>query len=84
MGIGRGDRRGLGVPLEFEIISKKRLFFQFRGVETKFHHFCPPRKKFWENPLLATPWKKSLQRPLSLALLSSLGGDSNMHVSVFE
>jgi len=44
-------------PLDFEIISKKRLFFQFRGIKTNFTAFGPPRKKFRENPLLAPPWK---------------------------
>jgi len=43
--------------LDFEIIGKKRLFFQFRGVKNKFHHFPPPWKKIWENPLLAAPGK---------------------------
>ena len=64
MGVGRG---GLWPPLDFEIISKKRLFFQFRGVKTKFHRFMvSPWKKFWENPVLAPPWKKSFRRPWSL------------------
>jgi len=54
MGVGRG---GPSLPPDFEIISKKKLFFQFRGVKTKFHHFLPPWKKFWENPLLAPPGK---------------------------
>jgi len=39
------------------MISKKMLFFQIRAVKNKFHHFCPPWKKNWENPLLATHGK---------------------------
>jgi len=39
MGVRRGGNGG------FEIISKKRLFFQFRGVKNKFHHFWPPLEK---------------------------------------
>jgi len=38
----KGGAGGDLAPLDFEIISKKMLFFQFRGVKTKFHHFCPP------------------------------------------
>ena len=56
MGVGRGGRGGLA-PLDFEIISKKRLFFQFRGVKNKFHHFWPLWKKVWENSLLLPPGK---------------------------
>jgi len=63
MGIGRGGQRGAFPPLNFEIISKKRLFFQFQGVKNKFHQFWPPWKKFWENPLLPPPSKKSFRRP---------------------
>ena len=40
-------------PPDFEIISKKRLFLQFRGVKTNFTTFGPPWKKFGENLLLA-------------------------------
>jgi len=39
-----GSREGQGLPLDFEMFSKKS-FFQFRGVKTKFHHFCPPPGK---------------------------------------
>ena len=50
MGVGRGAGRPFH-PLYFEIISKKRLFFHFRGVKTKFYHFwLPPEKKIWEIP----------------------------------
>jgi len=38
MGVGRGSR-GDQAPLGFEVISKKRLFFQFRGVKTNFTTF---------------------------------------------
>ena len=40
MGVGSGGR-GAFSPLDFEIISIKRLFFQFRKVKNKFHHFWP-------------------------------------------
>jgi len=51
MGVERGVAGGgQGPTLDFEIISKKRLFFQFRGVKSKFHHIWPP-------------WKKSFRRP---------------------
>jgi len=60
MGVGRGGRGGLG-PLDFEIISKKRLFFQFREVKNKFHRFWSPLGKNY--PLLAPPRKKSFRRP---------------------
>ena len=61
MGVERGA--GGPSPLDFEIISKKRLFFQFRGVKNKFHHFYPPWKKFWEIHLL-TPREKILPTPM--------------------
>jgi len=44
MGIERGGQ-GASAPLDFEIICKKRLFFQFRGVKNKFHRFWPPPGK---------------------------------------
>jgi len=51
-------------PLNFEIISKKKLVFQFRGVKTKFHHFRPPHgKDFGKIPYCPPPWKKSFRRP---------------------
>ena len=59
MGVGKG---GQGGPLDFEIISKERLFFQFRGVKTKFHHFWPPWKNFGKIPYYY-PWKKSFRHP---------------------
>jgi len=62
MSIERGAG-GAKSPLDFEIISKKTLVFQFRGVKTKFHHFCPPLEKILGKPLLVLPWKKSFRRP---------------------
>jgi len=56
MGSEGGEGEALA-PLDFEIISKKGSFFQFRGVKNKFHHFCPPWKNIWENPLLLHPGK---------------------------
>jgi len=60
MGVGRGGK----APLGFEIISKK-MFFQFRGVKIKFHHFWPPHleKIFGKSPTAPPPWKKSFRRP---------------------
>jgi len=37
-------------PLDFEIIGKKKLFFQFPGLKTKFHHFWSPWKNFGKIP----------------------------------
>jgi len=60
-------------PLDFEIISKKRLFFQFRGVKTTFHRFCPPPgKKFWENTLLAPLVENILPTPMPLGQTSNM------------
>ena len=54
MGVGVGRQgRGALIPLDFTIITKKWLFFQFRGVKNKFHHFWPLLEKFWENLLLS-------------------------------
>jgi len=64
MGVRNGGQGGLA-PLNFEIISKKRLFFQFRGVKNKFHHFWPPWKKFGEN-LLLPPLEKILLAPMTV------------------
>ena len=74
MGIERGTGGAL-VPLDFEIISKERLFFLFRRVKNKFHHFWPPWKKFWENPLLS-PRKKSFRRPWTETLF--VGNNQNL------
>ena len=52
-----GRRRGSSHPLHFEIISKKRLFFQFRGVKTKFHHFWPPLENILGKSPTGPPWK---------------------------
>jgi len=41
----RKGGQGSLAPLDFKTISKKGCFFQFRGVETKFHHFWPPPRK---------------------------------------
>jgi len=40
-------RKGGQDPQDFEIIGKKRLFFQFRGVKNKFHHLWPPPGKIF-------------------------------------
>ena len=67
MGVGRGTG-GPWPLLDFEIISKKRLFFQFRGVKIKFHHFWPPLEKVWENPLLPPPLEKILPTPTAYSM----------------
>ena len=60
-----GTGGALDPTLDFEIISKKRLFFQFRGVKNKFHHFWPsPVNKNWENPYWP-PLKKILPTPMT-------------------
>ena len=51
----RGAGRALP-SLDFEIISKTRLFFQFRGVKTKFHHFCL-EKMLGKSPTAPPPGK---------------------------
>jgi len=47
MGVGRGA----GI-WKFQ---QKMLFSWFRVPKTKFHHFWPPWKNFWKNPLVALP-----------------------------
>jgi len=69
----RGGRGGLGLLLDFEIIGKKRLFFQFRGVKTKFNHFWPPPgKNFGKIPYLP-PLEKIL--PTTAGLRGGSGGN---------
>ena len=57
-----GEGRGGLPPLDFESISKKRLFFQFRGVKNKFHHFWPPPGKILGKSPTGSPLEKSLRR----------------------
>jgi len=59
-----GGRGGLDPPLEFENISKKRLFFQFQGVKNKFHRFWPPLEKILGKSPTA-PLEKILPTPMS-------------------
>jgi len=55
------------MSFSYDIFTKKRLFYQFQGGKTKFHHFWPPWTNpyacIWKNPLLPLPWKKFAQRP---------------------
>jgi len=60
---GRRKRGGAKPPLDFEIISKKRLFFQFRGVKNKFHHFCLPLEKILGKSPTPPPLEKTFRRP---------------------
>ena len=64
---GHGHRKGEHAPLGFENISKKRLFFQFRGVKVKFHHFWPPPGKKFGKILHLPPVEKILPTPMLLA-----------------
>ena len=50
-------------PKDFEIISKKGCFFQFRGVKTKCHHIWPPLEKYFGKIPYCPSWKKSFRRP---------------------
>ena len=52
MGVGRGA----GV-LDFEIISKKGLFFRFRGVKNKLQHFFHTLETILGKPHTAPHWK---------------------------
>ena len=62
----KGGQEGLA-PLDFEIIGKKLLFFQFRGVKTKFHHFWPPTGKiFGKISYCPPPLEKILPTPMQL------------------
>jgi len=61
----KGGQEGLG-PLDFEIISKKRLFFQFRGVKAIFTTFDPPVEKILGKSPTGPPLGKSIRRPCSL------------------
>ena len=64
-----GGRRGAKASLlDFEIISKKRLFFQFRGAKNKFHHFCPPLEKILGKFPTGPPLEKILPTPMGTAL----------------
>jgi len=54
----KGRQRGTKPPLDFEIISTKTLFFRFRRVKNKFHHFWPPPgKNFGKIPYWPPPGK---------------------------
>ena len=66
MGVGRG---GLAPP-GFWNYWQKRLFFQFRGVNTKFHHFWPhPGKNFGKIPYCPPPLEKILPTPMPTCLV---------------
>jgi len=63
MDVGRVGQRGLA-PLDFEIISKKACFSQFRGVKTKFHHFWPALKNILGQSPTDPPLEKILPTPI--------------------
>ena len=50
----------MGTPWVEIIISKKRLFFQFRGVKNKFHHFYPLSGKNFGKISYWPPYGKNL------------------------
>jgi len=61
-GVGRGGG-GLAPTLDFEIISKKRLFFSIsRGKKQISPLLAPPAKYLGKFPT-GPPWKKSFRRP---------------------
>ena len=53
----RGVCRGPWPPLDFEIVRKKGVFFNFEWKKQISQLLAPPWKKFWENPLLVPPGK---------------------------
>jgi len=83
MGVGREGQGWALASLDFETISKKRLFFQFRGVKNKFYRFwLPPGKNFGKIPYWP-PWKKSFRRPLHVARAGDLFG-SRCFLGIFK
>jgi len=73
---------GGACPLQdFEIISKKGCFFQFRGLKTKCHHFWPPLEKILEKSPTAPPGK-NLSDAHGQTLPSCFAFNSG-HTSVF-
>jgi len=76
MSIERGAG-GAKSPLDFEIISKKTLVFQFRGVKTKFHHFCPPPGKDFGKTPTGPPLEKILPTPMNVVLYQVLRVNGN-------
>ena len=54
---GGGAGEAQAPLLDFEIISKKRLFFQFLGVKNKFHRFWPPLEKILGKSPTGPPGK---------------------------
>ena len=63
MGVGRRGQGEAKAPLDFEMISKKRLFLQFRGVKNKLHHFWPPTGNNFVKIPYCPPLEKSFRRP---------------------
>ena len=57
--VGAGGKGSPG----FWKFQQKRLFFQFRGVKIKFHHFWPSPGKILEKSPSALPLEKSFRRP---------------------
>ena len=72
MGVGRRGQREAKTPLDFEMISKKLLFLQFRGEKVNFTTFGPRWKTFCENPLLPPPLEKILSTPMFTVLVNAL------------
>jgi len=64
-------RIGALAPLDFKILSKKRLFFQLLGVKNKFHHFWPPLENILGKSPTA-PLEKILPTPMATSELGVL------------
>ena len=59
----KGGQGGQGPPWILKSLAKKGCFFQFRGVNNKFHRFWTPLEKFLGKSPTVPPWKKSFRRP---------------------
>jgi len=51
-----------------KLLAKKRLFLQFRGVKTNFHHFWPPLENILGISPSAPPLEKILPTPMVVML----------------
>jgi len=62
----RKGSRGAKAPLDFEIFSKKRLFFQFRGVKKQISPLLAPLEKNFGKIPYWPPLEKILLTPMPL------------------
>ena len=64
VGVGRGGgATGPSSTPGFWKVRQQRLFFEFRGVKNKFHHFWPLPGNVLEKSPSGPPWKKSVRHP---------------------